>query len=190
MIGTWVFWKVAWERLVDSGSYFNKVRGVLWKLSCERGRWMVGHISMKSRGFYETISKRGLWMAGWFPWSPGSLLQNSQISSRRSLLFARDLTVAVFLADVDAVPSHERDQVSVLKRFLFLISCWIPSFMVFLCRHCNFIAELTKIIKYILTLIKFFGETLNNACIQRSKLCKKLLSWLMVSILVSCVNSH
>ena len=118
MIGTWVFWKVAWERLVDSGSYFNKVRGVLWKLSCERGRWMVGHISMKSRGFYETISKRGLWMAGWFPWSPGSLLQNSQISSRRSLPFARDLTAAVFLADVDAVPSRERDQVSVLKRFL------------------------------------------------------------------------
>jgi len=121
MIGTWVFWKVAWERLVDSGSYFNKVRGVLWKLSCERGRWMVGHISMKSRGFYETISKRGLWMAGWFPWSPGSLLQNSQISSRQSLPFARDLTAAVFLADVDAVPSRERDQVSVLKRFVHTI---------------------------------------------------------------------
>ena len=44
-------------------------------------------------------------------------MQNSQISSRRSLPFARDLTAAVFLADVDAVPSRERDQVSVLKRF-------------------------------------------------------------------------
>jgi len=45
----------------------------------------------------------------------------------------------------------------------------------FFCRHCNIIAELAKIIKYILTLIKFFGETLNNACIQKSKLCKKTI---------------
>ena len=118
MIGTWVFWKVAWERLVDSGHILTKFGGFYENFPVrEAGGWWV--IFRWSRGGFMKQFLREVF--GWrvdFPEVQGVFCKIAR-SLVDDLYHSRVIWRLLFfwLMWMLSLAGRERDQFSVLKRW-------------------------------------------------------------------------